>query len=126
MTSDRKRPDGAPPAPPTMLHGGGRRLPVRWVNREPPPITISRYRVDPGEEISLHVHTGKAEYWLVLAGTGRVTVGSDAFDVAEGDIVATGPTVPHALRNTGTTPLLFVNVVQATGGPITTTELAGP
>jgi mannose-6-phosphate isomerase-like protein (cupin superfamily) len=126
MTTERKPPDAASPGSPTILHGGGQRLPVRWVNRDAPPMTISRYRVDPGEEIQLHVHTGKAEYWLVLAGTGRVTVGPDAFEVGEGDIVATGPTVPHALRNTGPTPLLFVNVVQATGGPITTTELAGP
>ncbi len=121
-----QKPADAPSPTPTILHGGGQRLPVRWVNRDVPPMTISRYRVGPGEKISMHVHTGKAEYWLVLAGTGTVTVGTEAFDVVEGDIVATEPTVPHALHNTGTTPLLFVNVVQATGGPITTTELAGP
>lgn len=110
----------------TVLHGGGQRLPVRWINRDPPPMTISRYRVDPGEEITLHVHTGKAEYWLILAGSGVVRVGTDSLVVREGDIVATAPGVPHALRSTGTEALLFVNVVQPTGGPITTTELAGP
>jgi len=117
-----------PPAPAgaTILHGGGQRLPVRWINRDPPPMTISRYRVDPGEEITLHVHTGKAEYWVVLAGSGVVRIGGENLAVAEGDIVATAPGTPHALRNTGAAPLLFVNVVQPTGGPITTTELAGP
>lgn len=110
---------------PTVLHGGGRRLPVRWINRESSPITISRYCIDPGAEVSLHVHTGKLEYWLILAGAGIVRVGSDIFAVAEGDIIATEPTVPHALQNTGSVQLLFVNIVQATGGPITTTDLTG-
>lgn len=132
MTRDARK-DGAgvqPPAagqsPTAILHGGGQRLPVRWVNRAEPPMTLSRYRVDAGDEVTLHVHTGKAEYWLILAGTGVATVGGQTYSVSEGDIVATEPTVPHALRNTGSVPLMFVNVVHATGGPVTTTELGRP
>lgn len=108
-----------------ILHGGARRLPLRWVNRATPPITISYYQVEPGESVSLHVHTGKAEYWVILAGAGMATVGGVAIAIAVGDIVATEPTIPHALKNTGAEPLRFLNVVQSTGdAPITTTELA--
>jgi quercetin dioxygenase-like cupin family protein len=109
-----------------VLHGGARRLPVRWLNVPAPPLTLSRYLVLPGEAVTLHSHTGKAEYWLVIAGSGIATIGDEEIPVAAGDVVATPPPVPHALLNTGEEPLVFVNVVQATGdGPITTTELAG-
>ncbi len=112
------------PTPPTTLHGGAERLPIRWVNVGTPPITISRYRVAPGKAVSMHVHTGKSEYWVVVTGTGVVRVGSRDIPVAEGDVVWTPPLVAHALTNTGTEPLIFVNVVQRIGDdPVTTTEI---
>jgi mannose-6-phosphate isomerase-like protein (cupin superfamily) len=116
----------APPLP--VLHGGARRLPIRWVNLDPPPMTISRYLVAPGDAVSLHVHTGKAEYWVIVAGSGLVRIGEAEIPVAVGDVVATPPEVPHALVNTGAEPLVFVNLVQPSGvAPITTTELGeGP
>ena len=111
-------------APPTVLHGGAERLEVRWLNVPEPPVRISRYRVAPGQSVSLHVHTGKAEYWVIVAGSGVVRIGQDSFPVSEGDVVTTPPRVPHALRNTGSTPLTFINIVQPTGEePITTVEL---
>ena len=109
---------------PIVLHGGAERLPVHWVNAPEPPARISRYRVAPGDEVSRHVHTGKAEYWVIVAGSGIARVGESSIPVSEGDIVATPPAVPHALLNTGDTPLIFVNIVQPTGNePITTVEL---
>src|SRR5262245_32962921 len=110
---------------PTVLHGGARRLPVRWLNvSDPPPVTISRYRVEPGEAVTRHVHTGKVEYWLILEGEGIARVGEQDFPVSVGDIVVTVPSVPHELRNIGASPLLFVNVALPSGdAPITTTEL---
>ena len=107
-----------------ILHGGAQRQPVRWLNVETPPMTISRYRVAPGDKVSLHVHTGKAEYWVVVAGRGVVSIGAQELTVQVGDVVLTPPQVPHALLNTGTDPLEFVNLVQPVGNvPITTTEL---
>jgi mannose-6-phosphate isomerase-like protein (cupin superfamily) len=112
--------------PIAVLHGGAQRLPVRWANVEgAPPATISRYRVEPGAAVTRHVHTGKTEYWLIIAGQGIARVGADDIPVQEGDIVITVPRVPHELLNTGLEPLLFVNVVQPAGDePVTTTELA--
>lgn len=108
-----------------VLHGGAERLPVRWVNVEEPPARISRYRVAPGASVSLHVHTGKAEFWVILSGEGIVRVGPTSIPVSEGDIVATPPSVPHGLTNTGSVALVFLNIVQPTGDEITSVEVAG-
>ena len=109
---------------PMIMHGGARRLPLRWVNADPAPARISRYRVAVGETVSLHVHTGKAEYWVILRGTGTVRWGDSTIPVVEGDIVMTPPTIPHGLINTGCEELEFLNIVQPTGdGAITSTEL---
>jgi mannose-6-phosphate isomerase-like protein (cupin superfamily) len=109
---------------PEVLHGGAQRQPIRWLNVPAPPMTISRYRVAVGDTVSLHVHTGKSEYWIVLAGQGVVSLGDHRIDVKEGDVVVTLPLVPHALLNTGSVPLDFLNLVQPVQGvAITTTEL---
>lgn len=98
-------------------------MPLRWLNAGTAPMKVSRYSVAAGALVTPHVHTGKIEYWLVVRGEGIARIGDVELPVGEGDIVATVPTVPHSLRNTGTAPLEFVNFVQPTGEPITTTEL---
>jgi len=98
-------------------------MPLRWLNASPAPMQVSRYLIDAGAVVTLHVHTGKIEYWLVVRGEGIARIGEEPLQVREGDVVATTPGVPHSLRNTGTGPLEFVNFVQPTGEPITTTEL---
>lgn len=107
------------------LHGGAERLVVNWVNAEPAPVRISRYRVAPGRSVSMHVHTGKAEHWVIVAGEGVVRVGEQSFAVKAGDVVHTPPTVPHGLTTTSAEPLVFLNIVQPTGEPITSVEV-GP
>lgn len=108
-----------------ILHGGAERLALNWVNADPPPTRIARYRVAPGHSVSMHVHTGKAEHWVIVAGEGVVRVGEQSFTVRTGDIVHTPPTVPHGLTTTSAEPLEFLNIVQPTGEPITSVELGG-
>ena len=89
------------------------------------PMTLSRYKVDIGDTVSLHVHTGKSEYWLILSGEGVAHVGDAEFAVSEGDVIVTPPHVPHALRNIGSVVLDFLNLVHPVDGEaITTRELA--
>jgi mannose-6-phosphate isomerase-like protein (cupin superfamily) len=107
------------------MHGGAERLAINWVNADPPPTRIARYRVMPGNSVSMHVHTGKAEHWVIVAGEGVVRVGEQSFPVSVGDVVHTPPTVPHGLTATGAEPLVFLNIVQPTGEPITSTEIGG-
>lgn len=106
-----------------ILHGGAERLVINWVNADPAPVRISRYRVAPGKSVTMHVHTGKAEYWVIVAGVGVVQVGDRSFEVRPGDVVHTPPTIPHGLTATGSEPLVFLNIVQPTGEPITSVEL---
>jgi len=110
-----------------IVHGGARRLPLRWANLPAdslPPQVISRYVVEPGESCTLHVHTGKAELWVILSGHGIASIGSERHAVTEGDILITPATIPHALFNDGEAALQFVNIVLPTGdAPITTTEI---
>ncbi|MBL8593185.1 MAG: cupin domain-containing protein [Devosia sp.] len=106
-----------------IMHGGAERLTINWVNADPPPTRIARYRVLPGHSVSMHVHTGKAEHWVIVAGEGVVRVGEQSFPVSVGDVVHTPPTVPHGLTATGEEPLVFLNIVQPTGEPITSTEI---
>jgi mannose-6-phosphate isomerase-like protein (cupin superfamily) len=109
-----------------VLHGGAERLAANWINADPPPARISRYRVAPGKSVSMHVHTGKAEHWVIVAGEGTVRVGDRSYTVRAGDIVHTPPSLPHGLTTTSAEPLVFINIVQPTGdGPITSTEV-GP
>lgn len=109
-----------------ILHGGAERLAMNWVNVDREPTRISRYRVAPGKSVTMHVHTGKAEHWVILAGEGIVRIGNKSFSVREGDVIHTPPGVPHGLTTTGDVSLVFLNIVQPTGDvPITSIEI-GP
>jgi len=106
------------------LHGGAIRRAVRWLRPDPErPVTVSWYTIRPGGRCTRHVHTGKAETWLLVAGRGIATIGEERIAMAPGDLVTTPPGVPHALDNAGEGDVVFVNVVQPEGGPVTTTEL---
>ncbi len=107
------------------LHGGAQRQPLRWRTEAKTPLAgLSWYMVAPGDVCTAHVHTGKAETWLVVAGSGRARIGAQDIAVAPGDAMVTMPGTPHALHNTGREPLVFVNVVSIVNADrVTTTEL---
>jgi len=59
-----------------------------------------------------------------VAGVGEARVGAEAFAVKPGDAIVTPPGTAHALHNTGSAPLVFVNIVSiANDDPVSTTEL---
>lgn len=119
MASDAKAPE--------ILHGGAERLPLRWRREgDGQPDKLSWYRVAAGDRCSLHRHTGKAETWLIVAGEGRAEIGTESYAVTAGDAFQTEAGTAHALTNLGVAPLIFVNIVRLTGGPVTTTELDAP
>jgi mannose-6-phosphate isomerase-like protein (cupin superfamily) len=113
-------------SPPETLHGGARRLAVRW---HPPlatdaPIGLSWYSVASGDRCSRHAHTGKTETWLLVSGRAMVELGDDSFEASPGDAFRAPPGVSHALTTLGDEPAVFVNVVERLAGvQPTTTEL---
>lgn len=106
-----------------IIHGGAKRLPVRFVAAElPENQRISWYEVAPGDRCTRHVHEGKVECWLIVEGEGEATKGSETVSVSKGDILVTEPGVPHGLANTGVNPLIFVNVASRIGNQAVTTQ----
>lgn len=119
-------PDG-PSARPAgeILHGGMSRLGLRQLETGADlPQVVSWYELAPGGRCRRHVHNGKTETWLIVQGTGQVEIGEATMQVGPGDLVITPPGTPHALDNSGDTPLRLVNIVARHGaGPMTTQEL---
>jgi mannose-6-phosphate isomerase-like protein (cupin superfamily) len=63
--------------------------------------------VYPGGGVPLH-HHGNEEVYLILRGTGEMTVGGDTIAVSTGSAVYLPPHVPHGLRNTGGDDLILL------------------
>ena len=71
----------------------------------------SHYELPPGKTaFPFHFHTNTEEAIYVLEGTGTARLGGDAVAVRAGDYLAmpAGPDAPHALTNTGATPLRYL------------------
>lgn len=116
-----------PRVPSVRLHGGAERLPVRWRGDDQSSnVTCSWYGVAPGEQCTRHVHSGKTETWLLVAGTAEVELGGVTYRASAGDAFVAPPGTPYALVNAGTETVVFVNIVERVpGAPTTTTEFQG-
>lgn len=61
--------------------------------------------VAPRETTALHQHRASEELYHITAGTGRMRLGGDEFDVRAGDTICIPPGTPHCITNTGRKPL---------------------
>jgi mannose-6-phosphate isomerase len=78
---------------------------------EAPDFKVKRITVVAGKRLSYQRHTRRSEHWLVVHGTGRVTLDGEEFDVLPGTAVDVPVGVAHRIANTGTTqPLTFIEV----------------
>ena len=76
-----------------------------------PAVSIAQARVKPGVTTRLHRLQGITERYVIIAGTGNVTVGSlPAQDVAMGDVVLIPPGCAQRITNTGTGDLIFLAI----------------
>ncbi len=79
-------------------------------HEQTPEVSIARTRVEPGVTTQLH-SLAVAEWYVIEAGTGLMTVGSDAAKrVAAGDAVAIPKDVAQKIQNDGDCDLLFLCV----------------
>jgi mannose-1-phosphate guanylyltransferase len=71
---------------------------------------VKRIVVTPGEKLSVQMHHHRAEHWIVVSGTAKVTKGENTFLVSENQstYIAIGET--HALENPGAIPLEMIEV----------------
>ena len=66
--------------------------------------------VHPGHALSLQSHQHRAEYWVVVRGTARVTRGDETFTLSENQTTYIPSGAKHRLENPGKVPLELVEV----------------
>lgn len=71
---------------------------------------VKRITVSPGSKLSLQYHHHRAEHWIVVSGTARVTIGDTTRLVAENQSVFIPVGETHCLENPGTIPLELIEV----------------
>jgi len=75
---------------------------------------VKRITVAPGEKLSLQYHHHRAEHWIIVSGTARVTRGDKEFLLTENQSVYIEVGQVHRLENPGKVPLQLIEV--QTGG----------
>ena len=71
---------------------------------------VKRIMVKPGARLSLQMHHQRAEHWIVVCGTARVTRGEDVFDLTENQSTYIPIGCKHRLENPGHEPLEIIEV----------------
>jgi mannose-1-phosphate guanylyltransferase / mannose-6-phosphate isomerase len=71
---------------------------------------VKRIHVDPGAALSLQSHIHRAEHWVVVQGTARVTVGDTVSLVAENQSIYVPLGEVHRLENPGRVPMVLIEV----------------
>ncbi|HET9404019.1 MAG TPA: mannose-1-phosphate guanylyltransferase/mannose-6-phosphate isomerase [Burkholderiales bacterium] len=71
---------------------------------------VKRIIVNPGAALSLQIHYHRAEHWIVVRGTARVTRGDQAYLLTENQSTYIPLGVKHRLENPGRVPLEIIEV----------------
>lgn len=71
---------------------------------------VKRITVNPGRKLSLQSHLHRAEHWVVVEGTARVTVGDETRLVETDQSVYIPLGAKHRLENPGVIPLRLIEV----------------
>ncbi|NHC07552.1 mannose-1-phosphate guanylyltransferase/mannose-6-phosphate isomerase [Azonexus fungiphilus] len=71
---------------------------------------VKRIVVNPGGVLSLQMHHHRAEHWIVVSGTARVTRGEETFLVSENESTYIPLGTTHRLENPGKLPLEMIEV----------------
>lgn len=71
---------------------------------------VKRIQVHPGAALSLQSHLHRAEHWVVVQGTARVTVGASVSLVSENQSIYVPLGEVHRLENPGRVPMVLIEV----------------
>jgi mannose-1-phosphate guanylyltransferase/mannose-6-phosphate isomerase len=71
---------------------------------------VKRITVNPGAALSLQMHHHRAEHWIVVTGTARVTRGDEVFLLTENQSTYIPLGTKHRLENPGAMPLEMIEV----------------
>lgn len=71
---------------------------------------VKRITVKPGAKLSLQMHSHRAEHWVVVSGSARVTKGDEIFLLSENQSTYIPIGVVHCLENVGESELELIEV----------------
>lgn len=72
--------------------------------------TVKRIEVLPGKRLSLQFHHNRCEHWIVVAGSGEVSLNGITESVEVGSHLKIPEPTHHRITNTGTVVLIFIEV----------------
>ncbi len=75
-----------------------------------PRFQVKRLKVKPGASLSLQLHHHRAEHWIVVSGTARITRGEEVFLLEENQSTYIPIGVKHRIENPGKIPLHIIEV----------------
>jgi mannose-1-phosphate guanylyltransferase / mannose-6-phosphate isomerase len=75
-----------------------------------PRFQVKRLKVKPGATLSLQLHHHRAEHWIVVTGTARITRGDETFLLEENQSTYIPIGVKHRIENPGKIPLHIIEV----------------
>ncbi|NBU24557.1 MAG: mannose-1-phosphate guanylyltransferase/mannose-6-phosphate isomerase [Gammaproteobacteria bacterium] len=71
---------------------------------------VKRLSVNPGASMSLQLHHHRAEHWIVVSGTARITRGEEVFLLEENQSTYIPVGTKHRIENPGKIPLHIIEV----------------
>jgi mannose-1-phosphate guanylyltransferase len=71
---------------------------------------VKRITVKPGAKLSVQMHHHRAEHWVVVSGTAKVTKGEEVILLSENESIYLPLGIIHALENPGKLPLELIEV----------------
>jgi mannose-6-phosphate isomerase len=71
---------------------------------------VKRIEVLPGRRLSYQKHAQRAEHWVVVQGTAKVTIDDREIIVEAGQAIDIAVGVPHRVENPGEGTLVFIEV----------------
>lgn len=75
-----------------------------------PGFAVKRITVKPGAKLSLQLHHGRDEHWIIVAGRARVTRGEETLDLVANQSVFIPVETAHRIENIGSEELAFIEV----------------
>jgi mannose-1-phosphate guanylyltransferase/mannose-6-phosphate isomerase len=75
-----------------------------------PRFQVKRLKIKPGATLSLQLHHHRAEHWIVVSGTARITRGDEEFLLEENQSTYIPIGVRHRIENPGKIPLHIIEV----------------
>jgi mannose-6-phosphate isomerase len=80
------------------------------VLEEAPTFKVKRIEVLPGKRLSYQKHAQRAEHWVVVAGTAKVTLDGREITVRNGEAIDIPVGSAHRVENPGAEDLIFIEV----------------